>query len=418
MTATPEAAIVPIPETEIVPTLITIRGWIQGYSWINDPFALLRSGAVEPPYLVYEQMRATSGPVTFSGLGFAVVVSYPLGAYVLGDPAFGQRINAEDPLRCRLQSSYLGMRQPDETRVREATAPGLALDRIDAMRERVANLSASLFGAVSADDGFDLVTGFADRLTAAALAEFLGVPEADREAFAAHSPHISALRDPLLLLDAREQVVHTDAVREIVGRAIDGWSDTSSPHLIATLADAHRVGVLERDEAVGAAVMVTSVVSETATALLANAVLALIERPDLWARLAAEPDFAAKVVAETARYDPPVQVVYRVVLQDMEVMGMPVPAGTQVAVATGATNRDPEVYADPDRFDPDRSGEPPPLPYDFPGADLSALLATAALSALSAGMPTIARSGKVKRRRWEAHFRAVRSLPVATADSA
>ncbi|WP_067182511.1 cytochrome P450 [Microtetraspora niveoalba] len=400
------------PDAEIVPHLLAIRGFVWSAGWTGDPFALLRRGAAEPLYPFYERIREAAGGVSFSGLGFAVVVDHSIGAQVLGDPAFGPRVNAEDMLRRVVppENSYLGLRSPGDTRVRAVVTPELAPDRVAAMRPRAEELCGRLLDNVDVAAGFDVVSGFADRLAPAVLAEFLGVPDAHRPAFAEHCPHVSALRDPLLLADARAQVVHTAALRALLDQA---WPEAPAPGLLGRLAAAHRSGVIDRDEAVGASVMIAAVVAEITTALIANTVLALCDRPDLWARLAAEPDLAARVVAETSRYDPPVQLAYRVAMAGAEIAGQPVPAGTQVAVVTGATNRDPEVYADPGSFDPDRRGEPAPLPGDIPGADLSAMLAGAALTALAARMPAIACAGPVKRRRWEANVRAVLRLPVA-----
>jgi cytochrome P450 len=401
-----------IPDEETVPTLLHVRAMIWVAGSLGDTFALLRRGAAEPPYPLYANLRATAGPVSISALSFAVVVSHPIGAQVLRDQAFGLRISAEEPLRCRLESSYLGMHAPDVARIRDIVTPELAPNRVAAMRPRVEELCGALLDAVDVAAGFDLVSEFADRLAPAALAEFLKLPDDGRALFAEHCPQVSALRDPLLLVDARAQVTHTEALRSLFGAIVDGSPETPAPGLVGRLVAAHRAGLLDRTEAVGAAVMVSAVVAEISTALIANAVMALSDRPDLWARLATEPVLAARVVAETFRYDAPVQIEYRFALDGAEIVGQPVPAGTPVAVLTGAANRDPEVYSDPDTFDPDRSGESAPLAADLPGAELSTLIAEAALTALAARMPTIACTGLVKRRRWEANVRAVRRLPV------
>ena len=54
---------------------------------------------------------------------------------------------------------------------------------------------------------------------------------------------------------------------------------------------------------------------------------------------------------ENLRYDGPVQTLFRVTTEDVEVGGTPIKARTPVYVVTGAANRDPAVFKDPDTFD-------------------------------------------------------------------
>lgn len=61
-----------------------------------------------------------------------------------------------------------------------------------------------------------------------------------------------------------------------------------------------------------------------------------------------------RLIAEALRFDSPVQLVARHAQQDAVVAGIPVPAGTRVFCHIGLANRDGEVFADPDRFDPAR----------------------------------------------------------------
>jgi cytochrome P450 len=60
------------------------------------------------------------------------------------------------------------------------------------------------------------------------------------------------------------------------------------------------------------------------------------------------------VLAETLRYAPPVPVQRRVCVRDTLVGTVPVAAGTPVVLDIAAANRDPDVFADPDRFAPGR----------------------------------------------------------------
>jgi cytochrome P450 len=71
-------------------------------------------------------------------------------------------------------------------------------------------------------------------------------------------------------------------------------------------------------------------------------------------RLRAEPGLAPSLVEELLRYEPPVQLLVRRTLDEVSVAGTTVPRGTQLYLALAAANRDPDRFADPDRFVPDR----------------------------------------------------------------
>jgi len=62
-------------------------------------------------------------------------------------------------------------------------------------------------------------------------------------------------------------------------------------------------------------------------------------------------EVAGLVLAEALRLAPPVWVAPRRAVEDVEVAGVPVPAGAHVLVSQYVTHRDPRWFPDPDRFD-------------------------------------------------------------------
>jgi cytochrome P450 len=82
--------------------------------------------------------------------------------------------------------------------------------------------------------------------------------------------------------------------------------------------------------------------------------LTLLRHPDLLERIRQEPDFVIRTVEELLRYEPPVQLLARVALEDIDVAGTTIPAGAPIRLVLAAGSRDPDHVRDPDRFDPDR----------------------------------------------------------------
>src|SRR5882757_7704313 len=64
--------------------------------------------------------------------------------------------------------------------------------------------------------------------------------------------------------------------------------------------------------------------------------------------------YTRRVVTETLRMYPPAWILTRRATVDVDLGPYRIPAGTNVCYSSYAVHRDPSLYADPDRFDPDR----------------------------------------------------------------
>jgi cytochrome P450 len=95
---------------------------------------------------------------------------------------------------------------------------------------------------------------------------------------------------------------------------------------------------------------------ETTVNLITNGMLTLLRHPDVLDRLSHEPGLVTTLVEELLRYEPPVQMrTNRTTVADIKLVGTTIPKGSPLALMLAAANRDPSRFADPDRFDPDRT---------------------------------------------------------------
>ena len=97
---------------------------------------------------------------------------------------------------------------------------------------------------------------------------------------------------------------------------------------------------------------------ETTTNLLCNAIVALDRHPAELARLRADPSLVNRAVEEVLRFEGPIKILIRWVVQDHERDGRQVRAGDRVFLVLQSANRDKGTFADPDRFDIGRPGKP------------------------------------------------------------
>jgi cytochrome P450 len=116
--------------------------------------------------------------------------------------------------------------------------------------------------------------------------------------------------------------------------------------------------VLTEDELVGTCVLLLNAGHEATVNVTGNGWWALFRHPDQLARLRRDPSLLPTAVEELMRWDTPLQVFERWVLEDLEVGGTAVPRGAELGLLFGSANRDPEVFADADALDVGRDPNP------------------------------------------------------------
>lgn len=94
--------------------------------------------------------------------------------------------------------------------------------------------------------------------------------------------------------------------------------------------------------------------NETTTKLLAEMFRLLAGRPDRWAEVRADPEVIPALVEESLRLASPAQAMWRLTTEDTELGGVAIPAGSRVVLSYASANRDEQLFADPDEFDPRR----------------------------------------------------------------
>jgi cytochrome P450 len=175
---------------------------------------------------------------------------------------------------------------------------------------------------------------------------------------------------------------------EVTARQHDLCGDVISALLTAELPTPDGEGrALTIEELMGIFQQLLGAGNETTTKLFSQMMRNLADEHDEWWKLKADPSRAAAVVEEALRLASPTQGMFRLVTRDVDIEGVLVPAGARVMVMFAAANRDPAVFPDPDRFDPDRPNVRNHLAFGGGvhfciGAPLSRLESIVALEAL------------------------------------
>ncbi|MEH0399062.1 cytochrome P450 [[Kitasatospora] papulosa] len=246
--------------------------------------------------------------------------------------------------------SFILMDDPEHARQRRMVTAPFTIKRVEAMRPAVQKIVDGLIeDMLAGPPRADLVQAFALPVPSLVICELLGVPYADHDFFQENS----------------KILISRSAAPEERGAAhakLIGYLDELMGHKIARPADdllsglGTRVGAgeLSRREAAETGVLLLIAGHETTANMIALGTLALLEHPDQLALLrdSDDPKAVAGAVEELLRY---LNITHggrrRVAVEDIEIGGEVIRAGEGIIVPNDIGNRDPEVFADPDRLD-------------------------------------------------------------------
>ncbi|MDT0427824.1 cytochrome P450 [Streptomyces salyersiae] len=267
---------------------------------------------------------------------------------------------AHEPFHTLNGNGILDLEAPDHTRIRRLVAKAFTPRRVEELAPTVERLAAGLVDAFVAEGGGDLLTAVAEPLPVAVIAEMLGVPEADRALLRPWSAAICGMFE----LNPSEETARA-AVRASVEFSaylrglIAARRANPGPDLITALIAAHdEDDRLTEQEIVSTCVLLLNAGHEATVNATANGWRVLFRHPEQLALLRADHGLLPTAVEELLRYDTPVPMFARWVLDDVEVAATVIPRGSQVALLFGSANRDPERFTDPETLDLSRQDNP------------------------------------------------------------
>ncbi|MET9666848.1 cytochrome P450 [Streptomyces sp. NPDC006475] len=248
---------------------------------------------------------------------------------------------------------------PDHTRLRRLVAREFTRHRVQAMRGRVQEMADGLVDALAPAGEADLFDAYAFPLPVTVICELLGVPDADRAPFRAWSAEIVAAtsHEAASAAGLAMTAYLTDLIE--AKRALPSPAETEAAgsargdllHALAHAAGAEEEP-LTAPELLGMAFLLLVAGHETTANLISSAVNLLLRNPAQLAALRADWTLLEGTVEEAMRYEPPaLAAAYRYPVTDVTIAGTTVPKGEPVVLSLAAANRDPAVFADPDRFD-------------------------------------------------------------------
>ncbi len=250
--------------------------------------------------------------------------------------------------------SLLCLEPPDHTRIRRLVAKVFTPRAVASLRPQIEGFSVELLDQCRERDEFELLRDYAMPYSVAVICSMLGVPRSDTQLLLDWSHAIVKMYE-LSTTDAVRAAADTAAAEYIAYTRDLTARKRREPDglLVSELVRVEDEGdVLTEDEIVSTTMVLLEAGHEATVNTLGNGLRALLLHPDEWRRLVAGEVTAKSAVEEMLRWDAPLQLFERWVLEEgVQIAGQPLAVGEEVAMLFGSAERDPRRFDDPDRFD-------------------------------------------------------------------
>jgi cytochrome P450 len=358
---------------------LALHGFVRGLSSIGARRGDLQARLIADPSVkadpvpFYEEVRAR-GPLVRSRIGY-ITADHAIGHELLRSDDFrvlaiGSNLPAplrwlerrarDDLLHPLRAPSLLAVEPPDHTRYRKTVSSVFTTRAVAALRDGVERTAVTLLDQLSREPGVvDIVDRYCAQLPVAIISDILGVPDADRRRILEFGELAAPSLDFGLTWPQYRRVQrgiagfnfwlaeHLQQLRRTPG-------DDLMSQLIQKAESGSKETYLDEAELHAVAGLVLAAGFETTVNLLGNGIRMMLDAPEHLHTLSQRPELWPNAVEEILRLESPVQLTGRLALKDTEVAGSSIKQGELVVVYVAAANRDPAVFADPNRFDIER----------------------------------------------------------------
>ncbi len=382
---------------------------------------------VDDPYPTYAALRRLS-PVHPIGPGQWLLTRHDDVSAVYRSAAarsdkkreFAPKFGVGTPIYEHHTTSLVFSDPPLHTRVRRLILGAVNQRAVARMTPGLERLVGELLDRMADLAAPDAIDDFAARIPIEVIGNLLDIPHAERAPLRDWSLAILSALEPVA---GTERLAHANAavvefmayLRDLVERRRRAPGDPDIDVLTRLIQGETDGARLTETELLHNCIFLLNAGHETTTNLIGNGVHALLTHRDQWERLVAEPALAESAVEELLRFESPLQLNNRELAAPLALSTRELPAGDFVTLGIGAANRDPAVFAAPDRLDIARKPNPHVAfghgAHACAGMNVARLEGRIAFAALAAHYPRLDLAGAPARDR-RIRFRGFRHLPL------
>ncbi|MFF5713172.1 cytochrome P450 [Streptomyces sp. NPDC012756] len=276
-----------------------------------------------------------------------LITGYDMVRSVLADPRFSSRKDLMNVVDFQLPPAppgeFLLMDEPEHSRYRKPLVGKFTVRRMRMLTERIEQITADCLDAMeAAGPSADLVTAFAKPIPTIVICEILGVPYADRASFQEQIDTFMGGE-----VSDEELIAAYTATQEYLAQLVAAKRAHPTDDVLSELTDSD----LTDEELRGISLILLAAGFDTTANMLSLGTFALLQNPDQLAALRVDPALTDGAVEELLRYLSVAKTFHRTALEDVELDGHTIKAGTTVVLSYNTANRDPDRFADPHTLD-------------------------------------------------------------------
>ncbi|MFG1449566.1 MAG: cytochrome P450 [Thermoplasmataceae archaeon] len=301
------------------------------------------------PYPFYRNMRADK-PVYFDdtyriyGVYRYQDVKKVLGDYNLFSSQFGKAFNPEGG---PFSESLINQDPPAHTKLRSIVMKAFTPRAVERMESSIQDICNELVEGMKKGET-DFVKSFTYPLPVTVIAEMIGIPISDMDKFKRWSDTVvggspesyadfpTAMKEMsdyfMNMIKLRKQDPKDDLISAVIAAEVDG----EKLSMIQTL---------------GFLILLLIAGNETTTNLISNAIYVFDQHPGTYETLRNDRSLVPQAIEEVLRYRSPVQSIFRVAKQDVDIAGVTVPSGAVLQPWIGSANHDERVFNNSEKFD-------------------------------------------------------------------
>ena len=334
---------------------------------------------LDNPYPVYARLRRES-PVFYDDTwGLVFVAPHALVSEILKDrQRFGRdfrhrmAIDEVDPELYRriyppqwptwtayIRESFIDLEPPRHTRLRRLVAKAFTRRSSEAFRPRMERVADAILDRALDRGEMEAIEEFATPIPVSMIAELMGIPPEDHPRLLEWSHAIVKVFDERVTED--EGAAAEQATKDFVAyleALVEERRRFPGDDLLSAMLDVEEHGeTLTKDEVVATAILTLNAGHEATVHAIGNALLALARNQDAYRRFRTGAELST-AVEELLRFDSPLQMFERWVLEDTQIDGVVLRRGTKVGLLFGAANHDETVFENPEVLDLARDPNP------------------------------------------------------------
>ena len=324
---------------------------------------------LENPFEYYEKLRSEAPVHRDPHTGLVIVSTYDLVHEVVRSHErfsnrFAAGMGASNPppeLAEVMKDGYrpvdtmLTADPPEHSRFRGLVNKAFTPRRVNALEPDIQKIANDLVDRFAGNGRFEVLSEFSVLLPLTVIADQLGVPRKDLLRFKywtdGFTTQLSGMADRDAQIDAAKRILE---YQHYFVEKLEEARSAQRDDIISVLVRARIEGERPLDVSESLSIIQQLLVAgnETTASAIAEGLLLLIRNPEQLALVLEDPqDRIPNMVEEILRLSSPTQNMWRVATRDCVLAGVEIQKGSTLLLRFGSANRDPEKFADPERFD-------------------------------------------------------------------